>query len=132
MVCNETLEAVDVAAHFVGTSLALDPANPPRPLEDTARPSTSSADLPSMDIMYRYLANVTTPENPLVDLFFAMLTSSRYAQPLGAIGDPAQTLRVADAIVWQHRILRAVDLKPCTACPPTRPTRRAGSRPCWP
>lgn len=54
------------------------------------------------------MTDATQSENPLTEPFFAMLTSSRYAQPLWMLGSSAITQAIADAVRLQRRVIRAV------------------------
>ncbi|KAI0104844.1 hypothetical protein GGR51DRAFT_560842 [Nemania sp. FL0031] len=117
MSCNDTIEAVDVEVTFVGTSLDIDPSKHPVPIESTARritPSESDLDnlsevLAEIGDQYLHLPPIKGPSNNL-DTFFSILTTSRYAQPLSALGDPTRREDVIDAIKFQHSIITAAML----------------------
>ncbi|KAF6840329.1 hypothetical protein CMUS01_03983 [Colletotrichum musicola] len=112
MGCNETLERVTTTIRLIGggrgqDSLHVDAAYPPRVREETASPVR----LNLLPLQYGLLANLTTAGNQL-DPFFSSLVTSRFAIPAGNLGDPGleKSGRVADAIVRQHRIVRAQNL----------------------
>ncbi|KAI1304818.1 hypothetical protein F5Y03DRAFT_168925 [Xylaria venustula] len=125
MTCNDTLEAVDIKANFLGASLDIDASKPPVPIEATTRsiiPSTFDIELlesgGSSDILgifgpggevYQLLPPIQGPSDNL-DHFFSILTTSRYAQPLSALRDPARHKEIADAIKFQHSIIAAAML----------------------
>ncbi|KAF3762845.1 hypothetical protein M406DRAFT_263476 [Cryphonectria parasitica EP155] len=104
MGCNNSFETVEVETTFIGTNLAIDPAQPPRPLEYTAHNTTSWN---TLTLMYSYLAEVHT--NELLNSFFSLLTTSRWAVPVSMFDgakDDADT-EVAAAIQFQHNIIMA-------------------------
>ncbi|KAK3682402.1 hypothetical protein B0T22DRAFT_386525 [Podospora appendiculata] len=108
--CNVTYEAVDVETHFIGADLDIDPKNPPRPLEETARNSSIPRDVskygwsPQMTV-YSGLAEFTTDQN--LDPFFAMLTTSPWAVPVTDLGNASVDSKIVDAIKFQHGIIQA-------------------------
>ncbi|KAK8069938.1 hypothetical protein PG994_006554 [Apiospora phragmitis] len=107
--CNLTFERVDVDVTFLGPDLRIDtsPGKAPRPREDTARDSTmdASADYYSSTVgIYGKLANIQT-DPQLLDQFFGLLVSSRYALPISDLGDPAADEKVIDAIRFQHGVI---------------------------
>lgn len=112
MGCNETVERVVATIRLAGGGRGQDPlhvdaAYPPRVREETASPVI----LNLLPLQYGLLANLTTAGNQL-DPFFSSLVTSRFAIPAGNLGDPGleKSGRVADAIVRQHRIVRAQNL----------------------
>ena len=132
LTCDETMQQVDVATTFAGPSLRIDPANPPRPLEGTAR--ASDAPLAAFD--YAGLVNITTPH--LLDGFFAALVSSRAAvavTDLGVADARVAQQTVAQAVMRQHRSIRTQVLSASArgpgnprAVPATLSSLRAGAR----
>lgn len=102
MGCNGSVEAVDVETTFLGTDL--DIKNPPRSCEDTARNTT----VESFDIgeLIRYFAEFDVGPQDL-DSFFTLLTTSPWAVPLAALGDPSANADVATAIHTQYGIIMA-------------------------
>ncbi|KAI1160046.1 hypothetical protein F5B18DRAFT_655031 [Nemania serpens] len=110
MSCNDTLEAVDIEATFVGASLDIDPSKHPVPVESTARrialSQTSFASFNVIGDLYLHLPPIKGPSNNL-DTFFSILTTSRYAVPLSALGDPTRREDVINAIKLQHSIITA-------------------------
>ncbi|MBE3110338.1 MAG: DUF3433 domain-containing protein, partial [Acidobacteria bacterium] len=105
MGCNETMEVVDTRLSFYGSYLWIDPDHPPEVDEGSARAAT--AEELEFDI-YPYLANATSPH--LVDQFFSLLVTSRYAVPPWAFSDPSAADDVVAAIRRQHGIIRAQDM----------------------
>ncbi|KAH8756681.1 hypothetical protein F5883DRAFT_352996, partial [Diaporthe sp. PMI_573] len=101
--CNETIEAVDVAVEFTGADLDIDPQSPPRPLEATARNSTVLVNGSSS--LYYHIPSLASTE--LFSNSFALLTTSRFAIPLSALGDPSSDEEVAAALRFQHGVLTA-------------------------
>lgn len=102
MACNSTLERVDVNTTFVGTSLQIDPAHPPQPLENTAGASTLPA---NVSLGYSGLGGPPTTLG--IEPFFSILTTSRWAIPLEFLGDPTASDAIGDAIKFQHNIIQA-------------------------
>ncbi|SPO01515.1 uncharacterized protein DNG_04188 [Cephalotrichum gorgonifer] len=107
MGCNETIEVVDTLFHLNARTMAVDPKSPPEVDESTARAATPPEFLSDV---YPWLANVSSSD--VYDEFFSLLVSSRYAIPPSALGspDPAAAESIADAIRWQHGIIRAQDI----------------------
>ncbi|KAK3688984.1 hypothetical protein B0T22DRAFT_440492 [Podospora appendiculata] len=124
--CNETIEAVDVNVTFVGKSLAIDPLYPLIPDESSARSPPIDISLFEGYLMicreYGYLTtwNLIRSSNrvestdlfdrDLIDDFNLLLTSSRYAIPIGDFAGPTKAEKVATAMRFQHRIVRAQSL----------------------
>lgn len=102
--CNETVEVVDVKVKFYGSELRIDPDDPPVVDESSVRNATAELE----DPMYPYLANVTSPD--MFDQFFSLLVSSRYAVPTSFLSDASETTAVAEAIKFQHGVIRAQDI----------------------
>lgn len=105
MGCNETMEVVDAQLRLYGSELLIDPADPPVVDESSARAATVE-DLESM--LYLWLANATSPH--LLDQFFSLLVTSRYAIPPSALSDSSASESIAAAIRRQHGIIRAQDM----------------------
>ncbi|KAH8912424.1 hypothetical protein BR93DRAFT_954985 [Coniochaeta sp. PMI_546] len=101
--CNESVQKVTTMATFYGTSLAILPSDPPVVDESSAVPI--SVDL-SSGWDYGDLANISTPH--LLDPFFATLVASRYAIPMEVLSDGSANAvqRIADAITFQHKVIR--------------------------
>ena len=111
LACNESIEAVDVAATLLGPELQIDPSQPPVPNNASSRESTVSLDMRSgfegwVD-PYDTLVALPTHDNATLGHFFELLTTSRYAVPESSLVDPDQSLAVTDAILFQHGIIRA-------------------------
>ncbi|KAI1774406.1 hypothetical protein F4818DRAFT_452394 [Hypoxylon cercidicola] len=116
LACNETIEAVDTTVAFFGANLRIDPSSPPTVNNGSARQSTVDVHS-SYDIMldnwfdpYFQLAGGPNSYGYVFDPFFDLLTSSRYGIPSASLDDPRQEEMVADAIVFQHGIIRAQTL----------------------
>ncbi|KAK0627934.1 hypothetical protein B0T14DRAFT_493931 [Immersiella caudata] len=109
MGCNATYEALDVDVTFLDSSLAFDPSHPPVPRESTARLTTTNtlANF-SQPRMYSLLPQLNTMPDPL-DKFFAALTTSRWAVPRSALGDPSSEAHksVTDSIRFHDAIIQA-------------------------
>lgn len=85
MGCNQSIEVVDVETHFIGSDLAIDMDNPPRPVPNTGRKSTASLDTGFGPlVLYRDAPN-TRSDDTLSNIFF-VLTRSRYAIPIPMLG----------------------------------------------
>ncbi|KAI1126924.1 hypothetical protein F5Y10DRAFT_243779 [Nemania abortiva] len=105
--CNTSFEAVDVDATFLGTELDLDPRNPPRPRESTARNSTLSAST-WRSLLNDYLGLASIDTSPqMLDTFFAALVTSPWAIPISALGDPSANADIEAAIKFQQGIIQA-------------------------
>lgn len=104
--CNETIEAVDVAVEFAGADLTIDPERPPVPLEETVRNSTVSTGY----ISYLYDDIPSLASTEMYSKSFALLTTSRWAVPHSALGDPSRDADVAAALRFQHGVLAAQGL----------------------
>ena len=100
--CNETLEVVNVSVNFHGPDFTIDPSDPPVVDESSGAPTQVGPD----DNLFIFLANVSTTE--LYDPFFALLTTSRFGVPPGALkrGDEEALQDVAGAIMRQQNIIR--------------------------
>ena len=104
LTCNETVQQLGTMVTLLGASMAIDPSNPPVPNESTATSLALFLD----EIDYSGLLNVSSTQR-LLDDFFATLVSSQMAVPLSDLGDSNSSTAqsVADAIVMQHKIIRA-------------------------
>lgn len=106
--CNESIEAVDVEANFIGADLAIDMRNPPRPLPGTERNSTAAVDWDRENYFsLSNLPDISTDE--ALSEFFALLTQSRWAIPVSMLGGGSDEA-VAAAIKFQRGILLAQTL----------------------
>jgi hypothetical protein len=103
MGCNETAQTVTANVIFQGPDLRIDPNLPPTVQEMTA--VTNRVVL--APLQYDALADTSTPGN-MLDPFFSSLTTSRFAIPVGDLGDDQLDAagRVADAAVSQHKLIR--------------------------
>ncbi|KAJ2989294.1 hypothetical protein NUW58_g3540 [Xylaria curta] len=103
LVCNESVEAVNVFTSFIGANFTIDPDNPPVPDEATAHNTTAS--IPDWMDLYFGL-----PNGPyaMLDKFFSALVSSRYGIPLEYLRDASKSGVVQDAIIFQHSIIRSL------------------------
>jgi len=109
LACNETIEQVSTDVTFLSlpAGLQFDPSSPPpSPRENTARAANITV---AHD---RYIYNLVNISNPphLLDEFFSVLSSSRFALPLDALTDPGRENDVVDAILKQHGVVRAQTL----------------------
>ncbi|KAK3324388.1 hypothetical protein B0T19DRAFT_443804 [Cercophora scortea] len=106
LACNETMEQVNVATSFkfMGPGITIDPANPPMPDESTVFTTPIAID---GTLNYSSLIALSTPH--LLDPFFTLLTTSRFATPLTDLGTttPATLESVTAAITTQHKLIRA-------------------------
>lgn len=108
--CNESLEAVDTTASFLGTQLLIDTDNPPVPSNTSSSIFVVSPNATnSLTPIYATMANITSRTDNL-DAFFVHLTTSRYAMPVSYLGDVSKAQTVIDAISFQHRVIRAQNL----------------------
>lgn len=112
LICNETL---DVDVTFRNAGLEIDPTNPPRPLEDTARSTSAGFGADSSYSLYNTLPIRERARG--LDGFFDMLTSSRYAIAVSDLRDPRRMQVVRDAIIRQHGIIRAQQLNDVNRVP---------------
>ncbi|KAK3361152.1 hypothetical protein B0T24DRAFT_539234 [Lasiosphaeria ovina] len=106
LACNETMEQVNVVTRYVGAGLDIDRTNPPEPDDATITPVFVGID---GNLNYSDLVTLEQTPRHLLDPFFASLVSSQFAIPASALGSAdATTLQaVADAITWQHKLIRA-------------------------
>ncbi|KAI0199351.1 hypothetical protein F4808DRAFT_471653 [Astrocystis sublimbata] len=113
LVCNETIEAVDVLTTFLGPQLSIDSSSPPRVINDSARKSTvnvHSGNVFESDNWlspYGKLAQGVAAPGTYLWPFFDALTTSRYAIPLADLYNHQEDEAVARAIVLHHGIIRA-------------------------
>ncbi|KAK4457807.1 hypothetical protein QBC42DRAFT_235470 [Cladorrhinum samala] len=105
LTCNETFHQLNVTTHFiVNSTLDIDPANPPLPDEGTIKQTS----LPlNSDLDYKSLIPARPPSPQLLDPFFASLTTSRFAIPLSHLGNQSFIQLVSEAIIIQHKLVRA-------------------------
>ncbi|KAJ3578845.1 hypothetical protein NPX13_g1718 [Xylaria arbuscula] len=95
LACNETLETVEVQTLFFGSNLRIDPGHPPMPLDLTARVLDLGEGWDAGEyLMYENLPYMLSPTGEASKVA-AVLTTSRYAVPVEALGDPARVLEVA-------------------------------------
>ncbi|KAI1097792.1 hypothetical protein F4804DRAFT_351152 [Jackrogersella minutella] len=122
MVCNETAQEVNVNTTFFGPSLEIRPDHSPQPDENSAHVvsqfpacplDTSMVDYETLQsckttaTLYKSLWNLDTPH--VLDQFFSILTSpaGRLALDVASLGDESAAQSVGDAIISQHKMLRA-------------------------
>ncbi|KAI8635574.1 hypothetical protein F5Y19DRAFT_408326 [Xylariaceae sp. FL1651] len=103
LVCNESIEAVDVFTSFIGADLTIDPDNVPIPNEATVYDTTAAIGYDN-DWLYDALQN---GPSAMIDNFFSTLVTSPYAIPLEYLRDASKSEIVRDAIIFQHGIIRA-------------------------
>ncbi|KAJ8116976.1 hypothetical protein ONZ43_g4313 [Nemania bipapillata] len=116
LVCNETLEAVDVFTSFIGADLTIDPKNPPIPNEATAHDTAADIGVDTSNIFE------SLQSGPLesLDNFFSTLLISPWAIPLDYLRDPSKAEDVRDAIIFQHRLVRAERVNYVGRAPPDK------------
>ncbi|KAK4215352.1 hypothetical protein QBC37DRAFT_127616 [Rhypophila decipiens] len=110
LICNETMQQVNVATSFIGSDLHIDAEyRPPVPDEETVTSVPVAID---GNLDYSELIQLYTPH--LLDPFFSSLVSSRFALPVTSLGpsssgaDEVEMIQsVVDAITRQHKIIRA-------------------------
>ncbi|KAI0966897.1 hypothetical protein F4678DRAFT_483533 [Xylaria arbuscula] len=119
MACNDTIEVIDIEATFVGASLNIDTTKPPMPIESTARKliqnDSDRAGYGTGNPGQDYYPNIYSDVPAFVgshpslniDGFFDIVTSSRYAQPHSALGDPARREDIIHSIELHHGIITA-------------------------
>ncbi|KAI0547879.1 hypothetical protein F4679DRAFT_597101, partial [Xylaria curta] len=105
LVCNESIEAVDVFTSFIGADLTIDPSHLPIPDERTVHNTTAA-------IIYDWNADwlyedLQRGPDAMLDNFFTTLITSPYAIPLEYFKDASKREIVRDAISFQHTIIRA-------------------------
>ncbi|KAI0888810.1 uncharacterized protein GGS22DRAFT_152402 [Annulohypoxylon maeteangense] len=117
MVCNETAQELNVKATFLGPSLEIRPDHSPQPDEDSAHVVSQfpvcqdglfrKENCKDMGAMYENLRHIDTPH--VLDRFFSILTSpaGRLALDVASLGDESAAQSVSDAIISQHKMLRA-------------------------
>ncbi|KAI4861106.1 hypothetical protein F4820DRAFT_81300 [Hypoxylon rubiginosum] len=122
MVCNETAQEINVKATFFGLDLEIRPDHPPQPDIKSAHVVSQFPACPWEDdpfefdkqpnckspwILYRDLWHLDTPH--VLDKFFSILTSpaGRLALDVVSLGDESAAQTVGNAIISQHKILRA-------------------------
>ncbi|KAI0440432.1 hypothetical protein F4803DRAFT_527259 [Xylaria telfairii] len=103
--CNDSLQVVDTSVVFSAQTMLVDTNSPPIPNYATAvtvasfypgNPNQIYSDFPPIS---------TVANNMDFDLFFSIITRSRYAIPVSYLGNASQASTVADAIRFHHRIL---------------------------
>ncbi|KAI6081909.1 hypothetical protein F4821DRAFT_264471 [Hypoxylon rubiginosum] len=121
MACNESAQEVNVKATFFGPNMDIRPEHPPQTDENTAHvvsqfPLCPSDDDPwdfdqvnckSPGSLYEDLEHIDSPH--VLDKFFSTLTSraGRLAIDVAYLGNESEAQSVADAVIQQHKILRA-------------------------
>ncbi|KAI1147289.1 hypothetical protein F4825DRAFT_437996 [Nemania diffusa] len=117
LVCNESLEAVDVFTSFIGADLTIDPSNPPVPNEATVYNTTVLIGSEHSGPPYQNLQN---GPSAMIDNFFSTLITSPYAVPLEYLKDPSKSEIVRDAIIFQHSIIRSQKMNDASRAPPEK------------
>ncbi|KAK0620433.1 hypothetical protein B0T14DRAFT_521417 [Immersiella caudata] len=103
LACTESILQLNVALRFLGSALDIDQTNPPVP-DETGEFEVAIA----IDDNLQYDDLITLPTPHLLDPFFMSLTASRFAIPATSLGDPSlASSSIADAITFQHRLIRA-------------------------
>lgn len=113
LACNESVETVEVEAVLFGPDLSIKPSRPPIPHQSAVssvdaqgwfKPISEATSYELYDGLPRMF---TDAADRLLDTFFTLLTTSRYAIPLEMLGNQSQASTVADAIKFHHRIIAA-------------------------
>lgn len=113
LACNESVETVEVEAVLFGPDLSIKPSRPPIPHQSAAssvdaqgwfKPISEATSYELYDGLPRMF---TDAADRLLDTFFTLLTTSRYAIPVEMLGNQSQASTVADAIKFHHRIIAA-------------------------
>ncbi|KAI8954279.1 hypothetical protein F4801DRAFT_595692 [Xylaria longipes] len=112
LVCNESVEAVDVFTSFIGADLTIDPGNPPVPNEAYNTTATNDHE----EISYELLP--TRSRYGMLDEFFSTLITSRYAIPSEYLRDTSRAESVQDAIIFQHSVIQAQIMNSGPRAPP--------------
>lgn len=116
--CNETILTVEVNVTFIGKGMDLDidPAIPPLLDEVTARVSaldgSNFATFATRVDNYRRLGNFSINyfETSVIDHFFTLFTTSRYAVATADLASRLRASRVADDIRFQNNLIHAQEL----------------------
>ncbi len=116
LVCNESLEAVDVFTSFIGADLTIDPGNAPIPDEATVYNTTAAI---GYDNGWLY-GDLQNGPSAMIDNFFSTLVTSPYAIPLEYLRDASKSEIVRDAIIFQHGIMRSQKMNDGSRVPPER------------
>lgn len=101
--CNETLDAIETDTTLLGAELSIDVQRPPIPDEGTSR---FVANLPVPSYLYSGLIALPLATEHLA-ASFALATHSRYAIPVEYLSMDTKAAIVADALRFQHGIIRA-------------------------
>ncbi|KAI0426222.1 hypothetical protein F5Y09DRAFT_351418 [Xylaria sp. FL1042] len=106
--CNETVQVVEVNVTMGGGGMLLDPTFIPRVNE------TSTLTLFSTPFTYHgfYPPLIDDGSGGQLEPFFNLLTTSRYAIPFNDISNHSKAAEVADAIRFQHGVIRAQTYNP--------------------
>ncbi|KAI0101332.1 hypothetical protein GGR51DRAFT_574979 [Nemania sp. FL0031] len=105
--CNETVQVVEVNTSLRADNLILDANTTPRTIETSAK-TLFTAPFPNYDY---YPGLIKDGAAGQLDYFFGLLTTSRYAIPLNDLGNISKAAEVAEAIRFQHGIIRAQTYK---------------------
>jgi hypothetical protein len=111
LACNASISAIDVDIFLAGAELAIEDKNPPRPIRSSTReviPANTSTQL--ISDVYQNLYSIRSTEGVLLDNFFSLLTTSRYAIPMSTISNRSHEALVTEAIIFQHNIIVAQTL----------------------
>ncbi|KAI0405028.1 hypothetical protein F4802DRAFT_211548 [Xylaria palmicola] len=112
LVCNETLEEVDVDVSFFGPELGIDPALPPTIQSGSAKTSALEINRAYHDYLSLFTSVIPQPENPpgaflMLGDPFILFMSSRFGLSYADFGNASHAQATADAIQFQFRVLRA-------------------------
>ncbi|KAI1422175.1 hypothetical protein F5Y12DRAFT_763698 [Xylaria sp. FL1777] len=111
-ICNASVSAVDVEVVFSGPELIISENQPPRRIENTAREIMLANDstVEYGNSVYQELYSLPVEKGYLLDPFFSILTTSRYAIPISSFADRTQDDKVVEAIIFHHNIIIAQTL----------------------
>ncbi|KAI1735226.1 hypothetical protein F4680DRAFT_435865 [Xylaria scruposa] len=122
LVCNQSIEAVDVFTSFIGADLTIDPIHLPIPDETTVHNTTAVF---GYDDGWLYVDLQAGPD-AMLDNFFTTLTTSPYAIPFEYLKDASRSKLVQDAIIFQHGIIRAQKMNDAGRAPPEKTNAFSG------
>ncbi|KAM7214141.1 hypothetical protein V8F06_010456 [Rhypophila decipiens] len=120
LICNESVETVDVTASFTYPEFLVDTINgPPVIHENTARMTPLSPYITegytieqSRNTGFEFvtLSRAGPHSSYVTDSFFSYLTQPHYGISTSAFGDPSQATLVVDTICFQQKLIRAQSL----------------------
>ncbi|KAI0857994.1 hypothetical protein F4860DRAFT_487910 [Xylaria cubensis] len=109
MSCNASVSAVDIEVVLSGPEFTISENHRPRPVKGTEHdiiPANNS----TAQFEFSVYQDLTSMNESLLDPFFSLLVHSRYAIPISTLADPTQQNKVADGIIFHHKIIAAQTL----------------------